>query len=83
MSALEDLADALAKDVLEAERKLKIDRLSEDIAKIIAESSTTLEENFMTYVRVRRAEVRGRKFLAERVKSAIEEHKAAQQKADK
>ncbi|MBD1205833.1 MAG: hypothetical protein O9292_09065 [Rhodobacteraceae bacterium] len=64
MGVIEDLADALAKDVLEAQVELGDDRFYEKMSKVLGELSPTTQEAFMTSVRVRLAEKRGRDFLA-------------------
>jgi hypothetical protein len=63
MTALQDLADQLAEDVLAAETELDDDRFYEKIAKVLMAASPTFQEAFMTSVRVRLAERRGRDFL--------------------
>lgn len=69
MSITEDLADRLARDVIEAAELMADETLVADIAKVMAASSTTTEEAFLTAVRVRLAEKRGRKFLEDRVRA--------------
>ena len=63
MTALQNLADQLAEDVLAAETELDDDRFYEKIAKVLMAASPTFQEAFMTSVRVRLAERRGREFL--------------------
>jgi hypothetical protein len=63
MSKLQDLADQLAEDVLAAETELNDDRFYEKIAKVLMAASPTFQEAFMTSVRIRLAERRGREFL--------------------
>ena len=63
MSKLQDLADQLAEDVLAAEVELNDDRFYEKIAKVLMAASPTFQEAFMTSVRVRLAQRRGRDFL--------------------
>ncbi len=63
MTALQDLADQLAEDVLAAEAELNDDRFYEKIAKVLMAASPTFQEAFMTSIRVRLAERRGREFL--------------------
>lgn len=67
MSVTEDLADALARDVIAAAEDLGDERLVADIASVIGATSTTTQEAFMTAVRVRLSEARARKALAARV----------------
>jgi len=63
MSSIQDMADKLAEDVLAAEIELDDDRFYEKIAKVLMAASPTFQEAFMTSVRVRLAERRGRMFL--------------------
>lgn len=63
MSVIQDLADKLAEDVLAAETELDDDRFYEKIAKVLMAASPTFQEAFMTSIRVRLAERRGREFL--------------------
>lgn len=64
MGLTEDIADELALQALEIMEKTGDDQLSVTIAKVIGSSSTTMEEAFLTAVRVRRAEKRARELLA-------------------
>ncbi|THD74910.1 hypothetical protein E7681_08105 [Thalassobius vesicularis] len=75
MGITEDLADALAKDVIEAAEALGDDLLVEQISKVLGSSSIPTQEAFMTSVRVRMAEQRARKALNARLEAAM---KAAQ-----
>lgn len=77
MSVTEDLADALARDVLEAVETLGDDTLIDSIARTLGTSSTVTQEAFMTAIRVRTAEARARKLLNERLKKALADSKAA------
>ncbi|MFC2967359.1 hypothetical protein [Acidimangrovimonas pyrenivorans] len=70
MSALEDLADALARDTLAAMDELGNDRLHEEIAQIIGASSPTLQEVYLTAMRYHLAEQRGRKALERKLAAA-------------
>lgn len=65
MGITEDLADGLAKDVIEAEVTLGLeeDSLTKEISTVIGASSSTTQEAFLTAMRVRRAEARARKYL--------------------
>lgn len=78
MDMLQDIADRLAKDVMAFEAKAGKDRVAEEIAKTIGESSSTLEEAFMTSVRIRRAEIRGRTHLKTLMQKAVDDAKAGQ-----
>lgn len=66
-SITEELADRLAQDVIAAAEDLGDDNLIMDIGKVIAASSTTTQEAYMTAIRVRLSEARARKALAERI----------------
>ncbi|MFT5061169.1 MAG: hypothetical protein ACI9KS_000559 [Sulfitobacter sp.] len=65
MSILEDLADGLARDALSLERD-EDDKLVDQIAIAIGATSQTLEEAYLTAIRVRRAERRARAMILER-----------------
>jgi len=65
MDMLEQVADALAQDTLEAVRKTGDESIVDEVKKSIGASSTTLEEAFLTAIRIRRAEARGRALLAD------------------
>lgn len=68
MGVLEDLADALAQDTLKHAAKLgDEDDVIRAVAKKLGASSTTMEETFMTSIRVRLAERRARSFLEEQI----------------
>lgn len=67
MGVTEDLADALARDVIEAAEVMEDETLIAAVAKVMGASSTTTEEAFMTAIRVRLAAKRGRKFLEDRI----------------
>lgn len=68
---LTQIADKLAQDVLAAEARAKNDDLVDEISKGIGATSTTLQEAFMTQIRVRRAEARGRALLAQLVPETV------------
>ncbi len=71
MSAIIDkLADDLARDAIEAATALGDEELVVDIGKVLASSSTTAEEAFMTAARVRMALIRARKVLEDRIDTA-------------
>lgn len=63
MSALEDLTDALARDVIAAMDELGDDSLIDQISKILISTSSTTQEAFMTSIKVRMSERRARKHL--------------------
>lgn len=70
MGVTEDLADALARDVLDAVETLGDDTLIAAIATTLGTSSSVTQDAFMTAIRVRTAEARARKLLSERLSRA-------------
>ncbi|MFD1344087.1 hypothetical protein [Litorisediminicola beolgyonensis] len=69
MSFVTEMADKLAQDTLKAMDELGEDRLYMDVAKVLAAASTTLEEAYLTSIRVRLAERRGRAFLIDFIRA--------------
>ncbi len=65
MGLVDTLADALAKEALEAVEKTGDEKLVDNLSEVIGASSPTMREAFLTAIRIRRAERRARKFLAE------------------
>ena len=65
MEYLEEIADKLAREVLEVEDVTGDEELVNQVMKTIGASSTTLEEAFLTAVRIRRAEARALKLIAQ------------------
>lgn len=63
---LERVAGELADLALADERRSADNRIVDEIGEIVGASSQTLQEAFLTAVRVRRAETRARQLLAER-----------------
>ena len=63
MGVADELGDALACDVIAALEELGDERFSEKMNKLLGDGSPTLQEAFMTAVRVRLAERRARAFL--------------------
>ncbi|RRH73524.1 hypothetical protein [Falsigemmobacter faecalis] len=63
MGLLEDLADTLSADVFQAMKATGDDRLYERVARSIGALSPSMEEAFLTSIRLRLAEQRGRQFL--------------------
>ena len=64
MSILEDVADDLAREALKAEADKGDETIIQKVADAIGNSSPTMQEAFLTQVRVRRAEMRARDVLA-------------------
>ncbi|GFE66617.1 hypothetical protein [Litoreibacter roseus] len=77
MGITEDLADALAKDVIAAEEKLGDETLVNQISEVIGASSQTTQEAFLTAIRVRRAEARARRMLRQKLENAAKPQNAA------
>lgn len=74
MSAIiEKMADDLARDAIEAADALGDEELVFDLGKMLASSSTTAEEAYMTAARVRMALARARKALEARIDKAAEQ----------
>lgn len=69
MGVLEDLADELARDALKAAEDLEDETLVMDVAKQLGATSTTMEETYLTSIRIRQSEIRARRFLEARLKS--------------
>ncbi|MDF1855772.1 hypothetical protein [Pseudooceanicola sp.] len=67
MSTLEKLASKLGEDVMKAMDETGDHRLFMEVSKIIGAASQTLEEAFLTDIRVRLAERKGRELLARRL----------------
>jgi hypothetical protein len=63
MSVVEDLADNLAQTTLAAMAQIDDDRFYDKVSRVIGASSPTLQEAFLTAIRVRLAERRGRDFV--------------------
>ena len=59
MTFLEQVADGLALEVLKAVDETGNEDIIEEVKKTVGASSTTLEEAYMTAIRVRRSEQRG------------------------
>jgi hypothetical protein len=70
MSVTEDLASDLARDTIAAMETYGNDRLYVEVSAVLGATSTTLQEAFLTAIRVRLAERRARTFLEETVKAA-------------
>ena len=63
MGVADDLGDALARDVIAALDELGDERFADKMNKLLGDGSPTLQEAFMTAVRVRLAERRARTYL--------------------
>ena len=60
MARIDDIADDLARQALELEAQTGDEGFIRRVADAIAGSSPTMEETFLTAVRIRRAELRAR-----------------------
>lgn len=71
MALLDELAEALAADVMAAQRELgeKGERLFMEVGNYIGTSSPSLQEAFMTACRLHMAADRGREFFESRLKA--------------
>lgn len=78
MATLQEIADDLARDAL-AVAQDEHDPILAQITKVIGSSSNTLEEAFITAIRIRRAAARGRQVIEQR---AAELRQAAAQPPD-
>ena len=65
MRVVEELADNLAKDAIE----LANNDIIYETAKVLVATSSTMEEAYMTSIRVRLAERRARRFLEEKAQA--------------
>jgi hypothetical protein len=63
MGVVEDLGDELAKKTIEAMDEIGEDRFYNDVARVIGASSPTLQEAFLTSIRIRLAAARGNEFI--------------------
>lgn len=82
MALLDDLADRLADDVMKAMAELGNDRLYIDVGKVLGTSSPSMQEAFLTSIRLRLAAARGQKFLDDTMRAAREGGKAPAAPAD-
>jgi hypothetical protein len=72
MDLLERMADDLARKALALEQQTGNDRIADTVSKTIGTSSTTLQEAFMTALRIRRAAARGEEALLQAREDAIQ-----------
>lgn len=63
---IERIADELAHEALELAAQLGDEDLPGEVAQVIGAGSATTQEAFLTAVRIRTAEARARRFMAER-----------------
>ncbi len=77
MGITEDLADALARDVIAASEEIDDEELATRVSEVIGASSTTTQEAFLTAMRVRLSEARARQYLKDRLEKARAEKSKA------
>ena len=70
MRVVEELADNLVKDAIELANKLGNDDTIYETAKGLVATSSTMEEAYMTSIRVRFSERRARHFLEEKAQGS-------------
>ena len=70
MRVVEELADNLAKDAIDFANKLGNDDIIYETAKVLVPTSSTMEEAYMTSIRVRLAERRARRFLEKKAQGS-------------
>ena len=68
MGITEDLADELARDVIKAIDATGDEDLVSDMQKVLGATSQTAEETFLTALRVRRANIKARALLMDKLK---------------
>ncbi len=66
MSYVDDVALELAQLALADAERTGEDKIVDQIGELLGASSQTLQESYLTFVRVRRAEARARQILAAR-----------------
>ena len=69
MGVVEDLADDLAREALQAEKDLDDMTLVDELAEVLLSTSATTHEAFLTAIRVRRAAAMGHQYLENRLKT--------------
>ena len=70
MGTIERLAEKLAEDTLKVQDAIGEDRLFMEIGSVLAAASQSLEEAFLTEMRVRLAERTARNFLSKKLADA-------------
>jgi hypothetical protein len=73
MALTEDMADEIAQLALADELRTGDESIIQKVAEILGSSSQTLQEAYLTSIRVRRAEKRAREMLADRAAKATPE----------
>ncbi|MGR3759389.1 hypothetical protein ACUXV3_04565 [Roseobacteraceae bacterium NS-SX3] len=70
MGTIETLAQKLAADVLKVQDATGEERLYTEVGQVLGASSQSLEEAFLTEIRVRLAERKAREFLNQKIAKA-------------
>ncbi|KPD11940.1 hypothetical protein [Phaeobacter sp. 11ANDIMAR09] len=76
MGTIEKLGEKLAVDTLKVQDAIGEDRFYMEVAQVLGAASQSLEEAFLTEIRVRLAERKAREFIADKlaqVQSELEE----------
>ncbi|MBE1295221.1 hypothetical protein [Phycobacter azelaicus] len=79
MGTIETLAQKLAVDTLKIQDAIGEDRLYVEVGQVLGAASQSLEEAFLTEVRVRLAERKARDFLNQKIATLQAEAEARQQ----
>lgn len=69
-SSLDTLAHKLAEDTLKVQDALGEERLYTEVAQVLGASSQSMEEAFLTEIRMRLAERKARAFLEQKIAAA-------------
>ncbi len=72
MPSIEEMGDALARDVIKAAEELGDEKFFDKVAKVVSDASPTLLESYTTAYRVQIAEKRARKFVDAALKAKRE-----------
>lgn len=67
--AILKMANELAEECLKVQAEIGEDRLFMEVSEVLGASSQTLEEAFLTAIRTRMSELKGRAFLAQKLKA--------------
>lgn len=76
MGVVDDLADKLAVETLKAQDELGNDRFYMEVSRVVGAASPTLQEAFMTSIRIRMAAIRAHSFVDSTIKAMREGGKA-------
>ena len=73
MKMAEELAEKLARDVIDAQNQLGDEELVNEVSLLLERSSTTMQEAFLTAARVILSEKRARVFLDQKLEAALKQ----------